>query len=351
VRLLGGRFRASLATLIAASGCVLVVSPEATNDHCNFNGTSVCAQCIRAKCQAPVDTCCRDKACVEQGSPKILDALDQCGNGNASSCASSLKSQQQGAAATLRDCLNAQCASECTTLPPDAAVPAVEWKCEAPRDRVTDCAACIYDSCASQIDACCKNPLCTASYYPEMRQDMGACTTGNQRACAFMAYTKSIDGVDGALRACIKTSCGARCVGDALPYYGCTLYQGGTYCRCSAAEKAGSTECSKSNVSGDCIVTDDAKGCVCGKYVCTGAISSCSCSFTGTSAGGSTTCNKSDANASVCCLKVSGTTVTCKCDGDTKCYDAEDYTLSSCNLDAVYRALDAGKRRVERCSN
>jgi hypothetical protein len=345
VRPRAAHFRALFATLLALSSCVLVVSPEDIGDHCTFHGSTACSTCIRSKCQAQVDTCCRDKTCLEQGSPRMMDAIDKCGVGDAFSCATAVRSQQQGSAATLRDCLSRECASECTKLAPDAAIPAAAWKCESPRDPITDCAKCIYDSCGPQIDACCKDTLCTAPYYSEMRMDMGACTTGDQRACAFMAYTKSVDGVDGALRACIARTCGESCVGDALPYYQCSLHSAGAYCTCTAAEKPGTTTCTRGSTKGDCVVTDKAKGCVCGGYSCSGTTSGCSCAFD--SLGGGTTCKA--ASGEVCCLDLSGSTVSCRCQS-SQCSSGE-YSVTSCSYADVKTALEKGKRLVDECSN
>lgn len=338
-------FRVIVATLLVLSGCVLAVSPDETSEHCNFTGSGVCAACIRSKCQAPIDACCRDKTCVEQGT--MMEAVDVCGGGNTYDCASAMKSQQQGTSAALRDCLASQCSNECAKLSPDAAVPEAKWSCEGPRDRQTDCAACIYDACGSQIDACCKDGYCKDTYDSQIRKDMAACTTGDAAGCAYMAKQSDV-GVDGALRGCIVYKCAARCIGNARPHQSCTPEGGGRYCTCSDAQTSRG-DCSKSIATGaECTLAR--RGCSCGVYGCSTTTLGCRCSFT--MDGDSTSCRgTTGTSGKKCCIVLDDSSLSCKCEL-SQCYASSgEYDIASCDVETVRKVLADAKRLVDTCSN
>jgi hypothetical protein len=348
MRGLVAHLRVVFATLMA-SGCVLFVHPDEGGEHCAFRGTTACATCLKAKCQASIDACCRDSTCANTSG--ILGTIDECGDGSPTSCASGLKTQLAGGpAAALRDCVSAQCGNECTagaSTPPEP----VEWKCEGARDPITDCASCIYSSCDTQITDCCSDTNC-AKFYPDIRKDMGACTTGDAAGCAYMT-TKSDSGLDGALRSCIEKKCAARCIGNARPHQNCALASGGTRCYCTNSQTSSGPECSVAKVGGTCAIA--AKGCTCGSYQCTGSSSyDCDCSFDGDPAKAlRTTCRKSPTSSyGRCCLKLEDQYVSCKCDTLlNSCVGSNEYDIDSCDSTTVIATLRGAGRIVDKCSN
>lgn len=344
MRGLAAHLRVVFATWMA-SGCVLFVHPDEGGEHCAFRGTTACAACLKTKCQASIDACCRDASCANTSG--MLDTMDKCGEGSATSCANGLRTQSTGAAAAaVRDCASTQCGSECTTGATAPTEP-VEWKCDANRDHVTSCASCIYDSCTKQIDACCNDSYCS-KYNSEIHKDMGACTTGDTAGCAYMA-TKGDSGLDGALRACIETNCAKPCIDDARPHQSCALSGGGTRCYCNDAEKSSGPDCSIAAVGGSCVLGQ--KGCSCGTYTCSSGSSSsgaCSCSFSGD--GSRTTCREPTSGGR-CCIKVDSQGVSCACELYTFPCDNQQFEFATDSCDKAVVMSQLSKLLVDKCSN
>lgn len=106
--------RIAVASALASSllGCVLLVSPGTYGEHCRFDGASTpCGQCIRTRCEADVDGCCREGSC-----DSTLTALETCAAGDVAKCdaVASLRSSAEAAKSGLGRCLDERCRSECS---------------------------------------------------------------------------------------------------------------------------------------------------------------------------------------------------------------------------------------------
>ncbi len=106
--------RIALATALASPllGCVLLVSPKSFGDHCRFDGEETpCGQCIRTRCEADVDGCCRESSC-----DSTLTGLESCAAGDVAKCDSvaSLRASSEAAKAGLGRCLDERCRTECS---------------------------------------------------------------------------------------------------------------------------------------------------------------------------------------------------------------------------------------------
>ena len=66
-----------VAATAALGGCVLLVDSFDTSEHCGIQGTGECAQCIKTRCQVPIDRCCNDRECL---GGRMLGAMDACGH-------------------------------------------------------------------------------------------------------------------------------------------------------------------------------------------------------------------------------------------------------------------------------
>jgi hypothetical protein len=334
-----------LASLILPlASCILLISPDTPGDHCIIKGATACATCLRDKCQTSIDGCCRDTLCSETSyvSSPTLTTLDQCGEGNAKACASGLSGQGYGAAATVRTCVSQQCSEVCT-----GGAIAAAWSCDLPRESKNDCAKCVYESCTGALDKCCTDKSCSQG--SEISKDVGGCVAADAKACAFMR-TKSDNGLEGALRACIVSSCAPVCIGAARPHVTCSLFSGGKSCSCSDSQTSSGPDCSIASVGGNCV--RGRGGCGCGAYGCSPgstSIRTCDCTFGSTSAG--TQCNKPAKGR--CCLKVSSSGVACACEDfsspcDTKQYE---FDISSCDKSVVAKELTDAKFFLDACSN
>jgi hypothetical protein len=328
--------------VLEAVGCVLVVPPiDHTSGHCSVLGETACASCLRESCQASIDACCGDASCAgEDGHSAILDALDECGTGSASGCAAGIGKGESTAAASVRACVTGTCKAACLG---DAAVK-VDWSCTVARTKDTDCATCIYDSCASAIGQCCDDSSCRKS--SDLADDLGACVGGDKPGCTYM-LTKSESGFEGKVRACIAKSCADRCMDD-RPHQACSLESGGSYCSCTHAEKSSGPDCSVASLGGTCVLGE--KGCTCGHYACSsGSSDSCTCDFRG-EAGSGTSC-RARWNDSVCCLRREDRGFSCSCKSYQSTCSATlgEYPVPSCDAEDAADAL--ANVLVSTCSN
>lgn len=333
--------------VVQSTGCVLVVPPiDHSSGHCQFTGSSACATCLRASCQTTVDACCNDTSCAgDDGHAAILDALDECGSGNASKCAAGIGAGESTAAAAVRSCVSTTCKAACLGDIPVK----VEWSCAAARTNEDACSTCIYDKCASSLDECCGDSSCSKS--TDLADDLGACTGGDKPGCTYLV-TKSESGFEGKVRACIAKQCGTTCM-DARTHQSCSLQSGGAYCACADAETAKGPDCSVAAVGGNCVLGE--KGCTCGHYSCSstssGSLGSCSCDFHG-EAGASTQCNVQRSGGSGrCCLKRGDRGFTCECkDYLSSCsVSSGEYSVPTCNIEDALEGLV--NVLVTKCSN
>jgi hypothetical protein len=348
-----GHLRVVFVTL-AASGCIVFVSPIDTGEHCTIAGDSSCAACIRTKCQPTVDACCSATSCsgsADDGrTNKLLDSVDACGRGDRNACITNLSTPRLGAEdEALRTCVTSECYAECVeggTIGSSSEGRAT-WTCGLPRRTDKPCAACIYDECAKALDDCCADSACSKS--SAIQKDIGACVAGDEPGCAYLGKGNT-SGFDGVVRACIIDSCADKCMGDGRPHASCNLYSGGQYCACTNAETSKGPECSSAKVGGNCVVGKD--GCTCGSYSCGSTTDGCSCNFEGGNEGTSCSIRKDDPDSSApCCIRLTDQGVSCKCSRYSGCYASlDEYGISSCDRDVVLAALDTASRVVTRCS-
>lgn len=334
--------------VVQGIGCVLVVPPiDNSSAHCEVAGSTECAQCLRTSCQAPIDKCCDDQACAgDDGHSAILDALDECGTGNATTCADGIGKGDSTTAASVRTCVTGACKAACLG---DAPVK-VDWSCTVARTADNACSTCIYESCDESLTECCSDSSCSKS--SDLADDLGACTGGDAPGCTYLV-TKSTSGFEGKVRECIRRQCADKCMDDRT-HQSCQLQSGGTYCSCSNAEKSSGPDCSVASVDGSCVLGE--KGCTCGHYACSdtssgSSLDSCSCDFRN-EAGGSTTCNVQRSNGSGrCCLKRGDREFTCECkDYLSECSNTlGEYPVPTCNIEDALAGLV--NVLVPKCSN
>jgi hypothetical protein len=331
--------------LLPLASCILFISPDTPGDHCAIQGSTACAACMRDKCQQSIDGCCSDTACSEttDAPASTLAVVDECGEGNFNACASGFRNPRTGSAQAVRSCVTEQCNDACT----GGGLPSVQ-PCEVPRASKNACAKCVYDSCTSVLDKCCADSSCARSNV--ITDDVSGCVSADAKACAFM-QTKSADGLDGALRACIVQRCAPACIGDARPHVNCSLYRAGTSCSCSNSQRAEGPECSVAAVGGRCLF--GRTGCSCGAYGCrtgVGSTRSCSCSFDSTGSA-TTTCSKPTTGR--CCLTASSDAVDCICTESTSPCDSKEFEfkVDSCDINVVTKELTDAKLFIDVCSN
>ena len=106
--------RIALAGALAGSlaSCVLLVSPQSFGEHCRFEGeTTPCGQCIRTRCEADVDGCCRESSC-----DATLAAVESCAAGDVATCdaVTSLRASAVTTKAAVGRCLDERCRAECS---------------------------------------------------------------------------------------------------------------------------------------------------------------------------------------------------------------------------------------------
>lgn len=344
--------RSALAAGLVAllSSCVLGSSFD-PKDHCGFSGSSTCATCMASQCQTQIDACCSNASC-RAGSygSGTLEIVDACGSGPVTSCADKIKNKggADSVSSAVFSCLETTCREACL------GTERVPWSCETPRTSETPCGTCIYDSCATSLDACCTDASCgktTAGYSPsDLLSDLDACVSGDAPGCAYLK-TKSTSGKAGVVRACIETKCGSECLGNGRPHQSCNLHDGGTWCSCAdAAEKQGD-DCAVATVGGICVLTRG--GCTCGAYGCDTSSSGCTCQV-GHEPSTSTSCNvPGGATSGVCCLVFdSFSGFSCACDKyKSACYtNSGEVEVSSCDRSVVLAELQSQRLSVDRCS-
>jgi hypothetical protein len=329
-----------LVTTALLGGCVLLVDPIETSDHCGIAGAGECADCLRTKCQVPIDRCCANAECRGQ---RMLPAIDACGSGDTASCADMLSSPRiQKEEEALRSCASSACGRECTKgSPGTGADNRPKWTCATPRDMGNVCAACIYQRCAANVDSCCTDSACSDD--SSIQLDMAACVSGDVAGCAYILNNaRSKSGQSGVLRKCITDECASSCMGNGLPHTKCTLQAGGQYCSCTNDEIAGTTSCKKADVDGDCVLGSD--GCTCGQYTCSDdASGGCGCDFFGGGVVGTSCTAMTD---KVCCAKQDTYSIKCEC-RYSSCSGSEA-EITSCSREDVLAWADGAA--VDSCS-
>lgn len=329
------RRAAVLALVGALSGCVLFVDTFDTTDHCGIQGNGACATCLRNSCQTPIDRCCNQNECL--GS-RMLGTLDACGRGETDSCADVLNTTRlQKEEEELRSCAKSSCGQLCTQGSTGTGGDnRPKWTCATSREMNINCSACIYQKCATSIEACCSDSSCQND--STIQTDMAACVAGDAFGCAFLLDDdRSTSGQAGVLRRCINEQCGSSCMNaDKLPHTSCTLLSGGDYCVCSNAEVAGKQTCNEQTIgsNADCVLGTE--GCTCGQYACSDDTVGCSCSFRGGVVGTSCTAASGD----VCCLKRTETGVSCECKYSS-CSSSDEVQIDSCSRADVIDAVSS----------
>ena len=123
--------------VLPAIGCILIAPDSFTSvDHCPIPGTSACAVCMKASCQAPYDACCTSSDCrnnslTDTTAETFIDAVDQCAKGD--NCSVALAGAQTSAQGTsLESCMTTNCRSQCKAtdeVVPIANAPTCEYAC------------------------------------------------------------------------------------------------------------------------------------------------------------------------------------------------------------------------------
>lgn len=330
-------------TLATLGGCVLLIDPIETTDHCGIQGTGECAECLRRNCQVPIDRCCAFASCTDG---EMLPGLDACGRGATAACADILGAPRIVAQEEdVRSCAQASCGAICTQGSAGTGTDTrPKWTCTAARDTPNDCALCVYQSCTQRIDECCADSSCKND--PTIQTDVAACVSGDAPGCAFLLDDdRGTSGQQGVLRRCIDERCAAKCMGNRLPHTKCTIYSSGDYCSCENSEIAGTQRCNPDTITGaDCVLGTD--GCSCGQYACTddAITGGCECSFRGGVSGTSCTAP----SGKVCCVKQTDTSIECECRFSSCSASSNEVEIASCSREDV---LDwAGAAQVTSCS-
>lgn len=353
-----GRATLAFALVLGASGvltnCILVLPPIEHGEHCQFEGSTSCASCLRTNCQASVDACCDDISCrgYSSGDSAVLNGLDACGRGDTTACASAMNGATYGKATDVASCVVTSCKDECVG---DAHVsaPPPSWSCTAPRTQKTECATCIYDSCNTSLANCCGDSSCSSSGgdFPEL---MGACTSGDGPGCLYYMANSAYGGKGtsagtlGAFEGCVAEKCIESCFPtEGRMHNTCSLGDYGTSCRCYASATASGVDCSVEAVGGTCVL--GISGCSCGTYGCETNTVSCSCGFGGH--GASTSCYATNGTSDHCCLKLYADSAACECHSWSCSQTSDEYDIESCNEETVLSTLRTAKRIQDTCSN
>lgn len=308
-------------------GCILLIDPIETTDHCGIQGTSDCAACLRTSCQTPIDRCCASSEC---SSGKMLGAMDACGRGENASCADILASPRiQKDEEALRSCASSACGARCRQgSTGTGADNRPKWTCSTSRDQNNVCSSCLYQKCSAKVDSCCDDSSCITD--PTIQIDMAACVAGDVRGCAYLLDNeRSKSGQAGVLRKCIADNCNTQCMGDGRPHTKCEVHAGGDYCDCSNAEVSSGPTCNREVVNGNCVLGTE--GCTCGQYTCTDDNSGgCGCTFFGATVVG-TSCTAP--SGKVCCAKRDLYSVKCECRYSSCSTSLGEQEIASCNID------------------
>ncbi len=342
--------------LLPIAGCIVFVPSYDAVDNCPINGDSICGTCLRAKCQADINTCCGTEACVEASSYTLdesefyttIAALDVCAGGDKAGCEDKLKSANDSTAKeTVNRCVSDNCRSEC--LSGGSAL--TKWTCASPPGPGA-CATCIQTECATQVESCCTETSGYGTCSGLLQTEMTACIAGDKPGCAAMR-NGSGSGKAGVVRACVSRSCSDECFGNGTKHQSCTLQNGGDYCECTDATTASGDECSTTALpKSHCFFRPG--GCICGYYACEIKYSSsdpaCTCkmSYSKDGTGEAAKCSPSTLSGSettlkdtVCCAKL-GTNgyseMSCTCDTSGTCA-SDEYTVYSCDKSQFFSAL------------
>lgn len=341
---------------IVLTNCIVLLPPIEHGEHCQFEGSTSCASCLRTSCQAPIDACCDDTSCHghSNGDSAFLKGLDACGRGDATACASAMNGAR-GAKGDVASCVATSCKDECVG---DATVstPPPSWSCDAPRTQKTECATCIYESCEAQLTNCCGDTSCSSTSWGNFSQIMGACTGGDLPGCRYYMADPEYGGKGtsagtlGAFEGCVVNECGESCFPAGVRMHNtCSLDNYGTSCSCSASATSSGVECSVEAIGGGTCVLG-LTGCTCGTYACrngTAYSDDCTCGFD--VSGADTTCEAAEADHR-CCLEVTNARTWCTC-GESSCDANNELSIADCNGTTVLGRLKTLGRVVDVCSN
>lgn len=335
--------------LAPVAGCIVLVDSFEAHEQCEIQGSGACATCIRSSCQNRIDDACRSTASGAARGTSILGEVDACGRGETTSCARALSKERSDEDEALRQCVQASCRSACT-VPSSAGSDDREhprWTCDAPRTDETQCEQCVHQECATKLDECCADDTCAAE--SNIQRDLGACFSGDPRACVWRFKDASADGTSGIVRQCVVDRCFEACLGDGRTHTSCTPRASGTYCTCTNAEKSSGPECSADKMNVDyCVI--GRSGCTCGAFQMTSTTRSrCTADYYGGSQSHSDIACVPGSEGR-CCLSLESDGVSCTCDTSksaSECLESE-YAIRDCSESTIKEKL--GGRIVPSCS-
>lgn len=343
----------ALALLVPLSGCIVIAPGFDAVDNCPIRGDSLCGTCLRAKCQADINTCCGTEGCSESTGYGFDDenevgttiaALDACAGGDTARCGDQLESAY---GSTAKEAVNRCVTNNCRDACVKGGASLTKWTCSTTAP-AGDCATCIYDECAAPIQSCCSEGSGYGTCASILQAEMSACVAGDEPGCSAM-LSGSASGKAGVLRACVKSACAEKCFGNGRKHQRCSLENGGDYCSCSDAETSSGDECSSTALpKSHCFFHRG--GCMCGHYACeihySSSNPSCSCTLTSgkDGTGDAAKCNpttlsgtSSGPEGAVCCITF-GTSYECTCDLSGSC-GASGYQVFSCDKSQFFSAL------------
>jgi hypothetical protein len=221
------RLLAVLFFMLLAS-CILFVSPEEYGSTCRIQGQDTqCGACVVAKCQADLDTCCRDESCDQ-----ALRDLDECAVFATYGCQRLAGWQSPPVTGALSQCVQQKCGAVCLERKGSSTT-----SCREPR--LGEGSACTCTSGAETNDFICN---------PQAFRDTICCAPESWPAPGLECKCQALD--------CRSSPDGCFCkLADFTPKTReCTTQQccaGDDYCQC------GSDECSLSERKVDtCTVTE-----------------------------------------------------------------------------------------------
>jgi hypothetical protein len=232
-------------------------------------------------------------------------------------------------------------------------------RCHFVGDDTTACGICIAHSCQTQVDACCSSKSCRddgAFTLTKPLELLDQCSSGSSYSCRVPSLV-SESSTEGAIFACIQSSCAAECasgdggtVTDAGKKDGssttsrtsCSSYSTDS-CTCSGSAPYNDTPCDITTVKNSLCCADygwpgSGLRCSCDRWECRQTSSStCECSSTTT--GPSTTCN-----GTYCCRSYSS----CRC-SNTPCSTYDD-EVASCDIEYQECSTASNDIKVSSCA-
>lgn len=107
--------------LAGLAGCVLFAAPFEAGAHCEIEGTSACATCLRAQCRPSIDAVCDGQLANEEylePQREALEELDKCSAGDADACKTAVEATDFDPA--VGQCLLTFCSLACVGATSDA---------------------------------------------------------------------------------------------------------------------------------------------------------------------------------------------------------------------------------------